>query len=220
MSFSSDPQWSDLDTEGAHLCAPGLYREFVKRLLNKYPNLRFNDLTESEIKFSGAIAPQAKAVSLCLHPYKNAVRRDFTDAGALRRYLQQQGDLLENSKRRNLLFVEGYHPEYISIIGEHFGISPVFFSRHRRAAYWESWHDSGNTPCLASTRDDKDSFFLDYHELLFLNDNIGQSSIRCADGHQTVRTCRIPGRHFDKVVRKYSRVSYWSRRNGSGYWDG
>ena len=189
------------DSEAAHICSPGPYRESVKQLLKKNPNLRFNDLIEYEISARSVIQPQAKVVALQLDLGKDAIRKDLADATALRLHLQQQGSLIESSQRRSILLIEGYHPEYIDIIGEHFGIDPQFFSTHRRTAVWESWHRSGNTPSLASARNDENSFILEFWELWFLRENFGTASSRCADGHRTIYACRVPGRNFDRVVR-------------------
>ena len=220
MSWPTDRRVSHYDTRGTHLCSPGPYQASIQRLLNKYPNLRFDELTENEARASNLIEPEARAVALHLPPGQDAIREDLTGVTALRQYLQRHGDLQESSKRRTILLVEDYHPDCMGIIGEHFGIDPQILMKHRRSAFFESYHHSGNTASLASAVDNKKSFSLLYIELRHLKHSAQKHPISRVNAHRGMRTCRVPGGDFAKVGRQAFKATYWSRENKAGYWDG
>lgn len=198
-------------TDGSHL-ASGPYRTKIASLFNKNPNLRYPDL-DIPIEEDGI----GRVALSQFFKDRMPVRTNFQNSEKLERCFKQE--MNEKSLRR-LFIIEGYDPTLIGIFGEYFQVNPSLFVRQQRTAAWESRHRSGNTPCLPSLLRPCQSFCIPYYELYHFPqgppDSLGW---RSANGCRQISLSRMPGT-FDRVGIIDRKASYWSRKDGSGGWDG
>lgn len=211
LSFEPSPL---RQMQGAHL-ASGSYRTKITSLLSKNPNLRYPDL---DIPLDGG--GLGKVAMLQFFKDRTPARTDFSDPEKLECFLtQNRTDPAEPCLRR-LFIVEGYDLVIIGIFGEHFQINPGFFVRQQRTAAWESYHKSGNTPCLPSLLKPFQSFCVPYYELYHFPQGLPDSlGWRSADGFRQISLSRMPGT-FDRVGIVDRKASYWAKKDGTGGWDG
>lgn len=211
LSFGPSPP---RQTHGAHL-ASGSYRAKVASLFSKNPNLRYPDL---DLLSDGG--GTGKVAMLQFFNDRMPARTDFSDPEKLECYLSQ--DTVEPAETclRRLFIIEGYDPDLIGVFGEHFQINPGLLVRQQRTATWESYHRSGNTPCLPSLLNPSQSFCIPYYELHHFPQGLPDSlGWRSADGCRQISLSRMPGT-FDRVGIVDRKASYWSRITEIGGWDG
>ena len=211
-------------TIGSHI-ATGSYQGRLASLCPKYPNIRYPNLQypwANDYKPPAGIKKLGKVAILKFEDKQVPKRTDIIVPADLHNFLQTTSNATNSATARRLYLVEAWDPEMIGILGEHFQINPTLLVRQYRAGMWEKTHQSGNTPCPASTFDPKQSFSITYYEprSLFPHDTELQGrSWRAAENFRHISLSRILG-EFDGVGIVHRKASYWSRRTGSGGWDG
>ena len=211
-------------TIGSHI-ATRPYQGRLASLCLKYPNVRYPNLQypwANDYKLPPGIKKLGKVAVLKFEDKQAPRRTDIIVSQDLHNFLQEASNATDSVTARRLYLVEAWDPEMIGILGEHFQINPTLLVRQYRSGMWEKTHQAGNTPCPPSTFDPKQSFSILYYEtrLFFphLTELQGQTW-RAAENFRHISLSRILGQ-FDGVGIVHRKVSYWSRRTGSGGWDG
>ena len=211
-------------TLGSHI-ATGSYQGRLASLCAKYPNIRYPNLPvpwANDYKLPVGIEKLGKVAVLKFEEKQTPTRTDINFSQDLQNFLQETSNATDSGTARRLYLVEAWDPEIIGVLGEHFQINPTLLVRQYRSGMWEKIHEAGNTPCLPSTFDTKQSFSITYYEPRFFLPRTAElqgSAWRAAENFRHISLSRILG-DFDGVGIVHRKVSYWSRRKVSGGWDG
>ena len=210
-------------TIGSHI-ATGPYQCRLASLCPKYPNIRYPNLkyAVNDYKLPAGIEKLGKVAVLKFGDEQTPKRTDIIVPQDLRNFLQETSNATDFGTARRVYLVEAWDPELIGILGEHFQINPTLLSRQYRCAMWEKTHQSGNTPCPPSTFDPQQSFSINYYEPRFFLPDVAKlqgQTWRAAENLRHISLSRILG-EYDNVGIVHRKASYWSKRTGSGGWDG
>ena len=224
-SFRTD---TESPTIGSHI-ATGPYQRRLASLCPKYPNIRYPNQQYpwvNDYKLPTGTKKLGKVTVLRLEVEQTPARTEIIVSQDLREFLQETANAADFGTARRIYLVEAWDPEMIGILGEHFQINPTLLVRQYRSCMWEKTHQAGNTPCLPSTFDPKQSFSISYYEPRFflphLTEPQGQTwraTWRAAENLRHISLARILG-EFDGVGIVHRKVSFWSRKTGDGGWDG
>ena len=200
-------QYPKLQPEGS--------KSSIAALCIKYPNLRYPDLHSPLRSTSG------KVVCLDLTDSKKPIRRDLDDPAVLQSHLESTEIInANNNESRRLFLVEGYEPQLVTMLCQHFDVDPLVTLRQQRTASWELYHHSGNTPALPSLLDPNRGFHIPYYELHYYPQGLpDELDCRCADSGRQISSSRMPGT-FDRVGIVDRKASFWSCKHGINGWDG
>ena len=211
-------------TVGSHI-ATGPYQRRLASLCQKYPNIRYPHQQYTwvnDYKLPAGAEKLGKVTVLQLEVEQSPTRTDIIVSQDLCGYLQETANAADFGSARRIYLVEAWDPEIIGILGEHFQINPTLLVRQYRSGMWEKTHQAGNTPCLSSTFDPKQSFSITYYEPRFFLPPVAEfqgPTWRAAENLRHISRSRILGQ-FDGVGIVNRKVSYWSRKSGEGGWDG
>ena len=211
-------------TIGSHI-ATGPYQDRLASLGAKYPNIRYPNPRyprPNDYNLSAGIEKSGKVAVFKFEDKQTPERTDIIDSQELQKFLHQTSKATDSGTARRLYLVEAWNPAMIGILGEHFHINPTLLVRQYRSAMWEKTHQSGNTSCLPSTFNPKQSFSITYYEPRFFLPRVAElqgSTWRAAENLRHISLSRILG-EFDGVGIVHRKVSYWSRKTLSGGWDG
>ena len=211
-------------TIGSHI-ATGSYQGRLASLCAKYANIRYPNLRypwANDYKLSAGIEKLGKVAILKIEDRQVPERTDIIDSQDLQNILQMASNAIDSGTARRLYLVEAWDLAMIGILGGHFHINPTLLVRQFRSGMWKKTHQSGNTPCLLSAFNPKQSFSITYYELRFFLPRVAelQGSIwRAAENLRHISLSHIL-REFDGVGIVHRKVSCWSRKTGSGGWDG
>ena len=214
----------DSPTIGSHI-ATGPYQNRLASLCAKYPNIRYPHLQYpwvNDYKPPVGTEKLGKVAVLQFEAEQTPTRTDIIVPQDLREFLQKTSNAADFGTARRVYLVEAWDPEIIGILGEHFQINPTLLVRQYRSGMWENIHRAGNTPCLPSTFDPKQSFSITYYEPRFFLPHVAElqgQTWRAAENLRHISLSRIFD-HFDGVGIVHRQASYWSRETGDGGWDG
>lgn len=205
---------------GAHLAAPSPYQENIARLTKKYPNLKYRDykLWGNERKYAGP--PRVAFFDFQPGATVNVTPQLFSSAQQISVFLAQSAPAANtNGSQRRLWVMEGLCPANVALFGSLLQIDPRVFMHHQRTAFWEHYHEAGNTPRLPSLVDSRNHALLEYPELLRLKLDRLNFTARSAEDERHISLSRRDGR-FDNVGISHKKASFWSRETSNGGWDG
>ena len=211
-------------TDGSHI-ASGKYQSRVVSLRSKYPNVTYpNDPNENYPRYKPppGVKKLGKVTVLKFEGEQVPARTDLVEGRELQTFLQRSSAERDADTARRLYLVEGWDPDLIGVLGEHFQISPALLVRQYRSGMWERFHKSGNTPCLPSTFDLEQSWTIAYYEPRYLWPQLPMlqgRTWRAAENCRHISLSRVLG-GFDNVGIVHRKASYWSRTSGRGGWDG
>ncbi len=205
-------------SDGSWLCEDGPYGRLVDSMKAADPMLTTLDRT-------GAVAPtrgKAQAVMMEFMENEGVCRQNFKRAEELREHFESRPPSKLQGPRRRIYLLEGLAPDFVSVLGSHFRMTPSFFARHQRNLYGHMRTDyPSDMPPLPSTVDADRTFVLKYYELRFCQRDLAQLPtyyIACADTGRRVAFSRVGGKtKAVGIVRR--KCSYWRADDDHGGWD-
>ena len=121
---------------------------------------------------------------------------------------------------RRLYILEEYGPEIQELLSTKAGIDPQVFFRHAKIAIFESSKkNAGNTSALPSLQDPNSTFVLEYCQLMYLNLEKQDFTLRCVESERHIASSRNKG-DFDGIGVVSRKVSFWSKLREDDGWDG
>lgn len=204
-------------TDGLWLCGDGPYKKVVSKVCGLEPSLRRPDPKRRTAPVS-TWRPRAVVVEF---PQPGGAtgpaRVDFQIASELTEHLNRNRT---GQPRRRLTILEGLSPEFVSAIGDYFGIGPTFFMRHERCVVFESRQNYVNDVLpLPSTLDPLTSFCLKYYEpLYFGKGQLTEFRAWCLRSGRHISISRAEGQHLPVSI-PHRKCSFWIRQEGAESWD-
>lgn len=121
---------------------------------------------------------------------------------------------------RRLFILESFNDKIRDLISLKLDIDPQVFHRHIRVAIWESARiDAGNTPLLPSLIDSTRSWAMLYSQLIHLNLEKQEFTLRCFGSERHIASSRYDGK-LDGVGSVGRKLSFSGTRRGQDGWDG
>lgn len=205
MSYTTPP--SELDR----------YEEWTQRLAHKYPNLRHQD-NKRWHPYLGTLPTRVACVDFGPNDHVELrVGKGVTD---LRAFYESPVYQSNADPVRRLFILEEFDNEIKAAIGIRLSVDPRVFQRQSRVALWErSDENAGCTPSLPSLNDPNKSFILNYNELMHLNVEDQQFTLRCVGNERHIASSRN-GDKLDGVGSVHRRLSFWAKGTKNDGWDG
>jgi hypothetical protein len=205
---------------GDWLSAKGEYRHLIHGLCNSDPRLRRRD--RRAVKHEYLSSTSATRVMLLEAQREAAGSACFaqpfplTTAQALNEHLETR----PTNDIGRVYILEGLHPAFHAVLGDHFGMHPSFFAEHERINVISSQFTQSDSMVLPSIAASREHVILKYFELFNLPEE-------CQDTF--LLDCAITGRHigvtrylgfFSKIGILRRKCSIWRRQAKSGKgWD-
>lgn len=121
---------------------------------------------------------------------------------------------------RRLFILESFNDKIRDLISLKLDIDPQVFHRHIRVAIWESAQiNAGNTPLLPSLIDSTRSWAMLYSQLMHLNLEKQEFTLRCYGNERHIASSRYDGK-LDGVGSVSRKISFSGTRRGQDGWDG
>lgn len=188
------------------------YQERCSKLANKYPNLRNKDYK----RWCSYPNPDSRRVA-CFQFLSNGTVRDnrFNDADSLMAFLAVD----PSPSARRLFILESFNDKIRDLVSIKLNVDPQVFHRHTRVAIWESARrEAGNTPLLPSLIDSNRSWAMLYSQLIHLNLEKQEFTLRCLDSERHIASSRNDGK-LDGVGSVGCKISFSGTRRGQDGWD-
>lgn len=193
------------------------YEEWTSQLAKKYPNLRNEDNHKRWYPRDRNKVPRIACIEYSSQGDVN-VRRGY-GAADFRDFYNNPKWPAATAPQRRLFILEEYDDQTKAAIGLRLNVDPQVFYRHSRIAMWErNAKDSGNTPPLTSLMDPRQTFMLEYSQLMHLNVEQSHFTFRAMDNERHIATSRN-GDQFDGVGAVSRKISFWAQAKSTGGWD-
>ena len=120
--------------------------------------------------------------------------------------------------KKELIVLEGLNPEFVSVIGHAWQVDPRVFMDHQLNLTWNTAREGASSFHLPSTMG-KSKFSVQYQELRYFTETVPSHLLRAADSFRNIGTTSIGRQKFQTGVVS-RKISYWSRRQSKGGWQG
>lgn len=156
------------------ICSDGNYGKFAEDLCSSDPRLRRRDpMNESQHIHFPPTEPTGPQVILMQLKSNREVERAWpcTDGPSLRGHLAHPTATCSN----NIYLLEGLSPDFVGVVGHHFGIHLAFFEDHQRAArstYYAKDRSTNDTVLQPSLRPPDSYILVRYHETVHFDPTI------------------------------------------------
>lgn len=192
------------------LSTSGKYHELINRLLSSDPRLRPRD---PKAESQGIPWPNKNVKLVALQ-----VRSDGEFQGpseytpqSLREHLQTP----ESTSCSTVYILEGLDPDFISVLGEHFGLHPSIFVDHERIVI-NSEKECDNVVGLPSLLKSREHCTMKYFHLFSLPKNVhGCFKMCCEATGRHIGVTRVTGT-FSNVGILRRKCSFWTRKMKDG----
>jgi len=193
------------------------YNEWTQLLTPKYPNLRHQDY-KRWCPYAGTLPTRVACIDFGVND--RVELRVGNGATDLRTFYESPLYPSNTEPIRRLFILEDFDNETKAAIGTRLSIDPRVFLRHSRVALWErSDENAGCTPSLPSLNDPDKSFMLNYSELMHLNVENQQFTLRCVGNERHIASSRN-GDKLDGIGSVHRKLSFWATGTTNGGWDG
>ncbi|KAF2177342.1 hypothetical protein K469DRAFT_755152 [Zopfia rhizophila CBS 207.26] len=152
-----------MDEEGDWLCEAGEYRDYIHYICASQPSLRRPDPGNW---FTPLAKRRARVKVLELDPMP--LQRHFdgpNDVKRLEDYLSGPRATRGPTVGRRVVIMEGLRPDYIRVLGEHYGMEPSFFDMQARKGTTFKFDESFDNSKLPSLLEPNRSMCIRYYEL-------------------------------------------------------
>lgn len=194
------------DTKQQH---QGLY----SKLAFKYPNL----LNQDYKRWYPFPNPNSRRAA-CFQFLPDGSVKDnrFDNADSLTAFLAVD----PSPSTRRLFILESFNDKIRDLVSLKLDVDPQVFYRHAKVAVWEPAHRyAGNTPLLPSLIDSNRSWAMLYSQLIHLNLEKQEFTLRCRGSERHIASSRNDGK-LDGVGSVSCKISFSGTRKGQGGWDG
>jgi len=212
MTASRESDW---------LSAPGPYQNLIATLCEADPRLR----SKCETNIPRRIPwPNPRAKLVVLSGDSNMVFGEPVpyDPRPLNAFLETQRDNQPNTTAWGRVFIlQGIHPDFIAVLGEHLKMDPSFFLEHERFITSSmDIHQVSDTPALPGTARMRQHYTMKYYELVGLPKNAqGEFGVCCAVTGRHIGVSRVKGKFSDVGIMR-RKCSIWRQTRPSGHgWD-
>lgn len=189
------------------------YQERCSKLAGKYPNLQNKD---SKRWYPLPNPDSRRAACFQFSPDGSVKDNRFNDADSLMAFLAVD----PSPSTRRLFILESFNDKIRDLISLKLDIDPQLFYRHTKVAIWEPAHrQAGNTPLLPSLIDSNRSWTISYSQLVHLNLEKQEFTLRCLGSERHIASSRNDGK-LDGIGSVSCKISFSGTRRSQDGWDG
>jgi len=196
------------------------YIDTIERLSNGHPNLTFlsNELKDARGTHD---EERGRAAVLEFSQGQSPISIEFSGpnkVNRLEKYFQQQHEC----SCSRLYILEDIATKFVETLGSNLCIHPSFFATQLRTTLWENSQTASNPPILPSMTDGGLVFQVHYPELVKFGDRrfrMYTDLYCCSNVYRGISVLRLKG-FYDDIGRIFRKLSFWSRRNLDGTWNG
>lgn len=189
------------------------YQERYSKFAIKYPCLHNKDFK----RWYPFPNPDTRR-SACLQflPDGNVRENRFKNADGLATFLAVD----PSPSTRRLFILESFNDKIRDLVSLKLDIDPQVFYRHAKVAVWEPVHkQAGNTPLLPSLIDSNRSWTISYSQLIHLNLEMQEFTLRCRGSERHIASSRHDGK-LDGIGSVSCKISFSGTLRGQDGWDG